>query len=112
MLPEDPKERVTQLAIREILDKIDDTGLAENLLKELDEEIRSLKLKDRSITVDQAENMTVRIEIKDGKRRIVKTITGLPPISVIYEVEGPHTPFSTIRKYVTKKNIEDLLFSE
>jgi hypothetical protein len=104
------------MAIREILDLIDDKGLNDNefksLLKKLDEEISGLKPRDKSIVVGKTENTTIRMEVKDGKRRIVKTKTLQPPLNVSIEFEGPHTSLSVIRKYVTRENIETLLSSE
>ena len=103
------------MEIRGILDKIDDKGLDNNelksLLKVLDEEIRSLKLPDKKILVDKTGDTTVLMEIRNGKRELVK-MTDIEPMTVTSQFEGLHIPFSTVRKYVTKKNIEDLLSSE
>jgi hypothetical protein len=104
------------LAIKEILDRIDDKGLDDNefksRLKELDEEIRSLKLPDKKIFLDKIENTSILMEIRNEKRELVKT-TYIKPMTVMSQSEGLQTiPFSVIRKYVNKKNIEDLLSSE
>jgi len=104
------------LAIREILDKIDDKGLDDNefkgLLKVLDKEILSLKPPDKKILVDKTENATTLMEIRNGKLELVK-MTDIEPMTVMSQSEGLQTiPFSVIRKYVNKKNIEDLLSSD
>jgi hypothetical protein len=104
------------LAIKEILDRIDDKSLGDNefksQLKELDGEILSLRLPDKKIFLDKIENTTILMEIRNEKREIVRT-TEIQPMTVISESEVLQTiPFSMIRKYVTKKNIETLLSSE
>jgi len=97
-------------------DKIDDNknlndNEFENLLEELNEEIRSQKLTDKKMVVDKKESETILMEIQDGKLNIIK-MTDLrgPPMTMMTESMSLRTiPRSIIRKYATKKNIESLL---
>jgi hypothetical protein len=97
-------------------DKIDDNknlndNEFENLLEELNEEIRSQKLTDKKMVVDKNESETILMEIQDGKLNIIK-MTDLrgPPMTMMTESMSLRTiPRSIIRKYATKKNIESLL---
>lgn len=105
--------QVTSMTISEILNEMDKKDLTDNefknLLMQLDEEIGILRLPDKKILLDKNENTTILMEIRGGKRELVK-LTDIQPMTIMHESEGLQTiPFSAIRKYVTKKNIEALL---
>jgi hypothetical protein len=102
------------MTVEEVLDLIDDTSWNDDefkgLLEDLNEEISKLKIPDKSIIVDKTEDATIHMEIKDGKGIIVITKPLPSPLNVCIEFEGPNTSISVIRKYVTRENIEALLF--